>query len=302
MLLQQKRIRGTSKLKNIKDGTSLRIVVKDPELKLLEKMGFEASPKTGECILPVVIGPSTRVNAEGKIITHKDREKETCYRMIEWTYKQFCGRGETVDVTDSTYVPYERYERTQIPPLSIEFSIIEVNSSLGLSSPEFIFGTENERIIMAINVLLEYFGYCEVVSDDGDFIVNEKLIRLNWKVLPQGKYPWEKQKERLEPFLSRAKGKNREVIDKRLQSINKHEPDFTAIGQGGFSGYVIYGFTSLGLYVLESVAVNNATYVLNSNWEEVSKLSKAEILQNELHERRIIHAPGWYEEIDKLLK
>lgn len=302
MVINQKRVAGTSKLKGLTKGDEVVVAVKNPTENELKKMGFDEKPKVGECILPNIIGPSSRLNANGKYNIHRNLEKELCSRMCEWTYKQFNGPGEYIEVTDSVDVPYYRYPRTLVPPFSIEFVIDEESGYKVITSSKFTFGRDDEWIVAAINVLLEYFGYCEVLSDGFKSSIKGELIKLNWRVLPKGKVPWDKQKERILPFLTKARGANRKVVEKRLETINSKSPDFTAIGEGGFSGYVVHGFSDKGLYVLESVVVNNATYVLSANWEEISKLTKAEILKNELHEQRIIHNQSWYETIDNILK
>ena len=302
MLINQKRVAGTSKLKGLAEGNEVKVIVKNPKLDILNKMGFGEAPSIGECILPKIIGPSSRYNANGKFFIHRYQEKELCYRMIEWTYKQFNGPGESVEVTDSRDVPYYRYPRTLIAPFSIEFAIDAENSEMFLTSPLFVFGQDNEKIVTAINVLLEYFGYCEVLSEGFKSSIKGELIRLNWRILPKGKVLWEEQRTRIMPFIAKAKVSNQKVVEKRLETINSNSPDFTAIGEGGFSGYVIHGFTEKGIFVLESVEVNNATYVLSKRWEEISKLTKAEILKNELHEHRVIHNKSWYDAMSKILK
>lgn len=301
MVINQKRIMNVSKLKALELGKQIRVVMKNPEFQKLNKMGFGDDLTTGQCILPQIIGPASRLNANGKFIIHKDLKKEKCYRMVEWTYKQFAGRDDFKEVTDSTYVPYFRYQRTLIPPNALEFTIDEIDGERVLTSEQFEFGVDDNKIVTAVNVLLEYFGYCEVLSDDFSSAIKGEIIRLNWTILPKGKVAWETQKERIEPFLSKAKGNNRKVIDKRLETINSKSPDFTAIGEGGFSGYIVHGFSEKELYILESVEVNNATYVLSKNWEEISKLTKADILKNDLYEFRVIHSPGWYENIRKII-
>lgn len=96
MIIAQRRINGTSKLKRIEEGKTIRVIVRKPDSEILEKMGFNSDISVGYSILPNIVGPASKLNAEGKYDIHKDREKETCYRMLEWTYQQFCGRGQTV--------------------------------------------------------------------------------------------------------------------------------------------------------------------------------------------------------------
>ena len=54
------------------------------------------------------------------------------------------------------------------------------------------------------------------------------------------------------------------------------------------------------LYILECDHPNNATYVFDKKWEELSKLTKAEILNNQFHKCRIIHSSSWKEKFDEL--
>ena len=65
---------------------------------------------------------------------------------------------------------------------------------------------------------------------------------------------------------------------------------------------MIFGFMHRNKYVLESVYPNNATYVFGKNWEELSKLTKAEILKENLQDVRIIHNNNWQQEIRDLLE
>lgn len=301
MIISQKRVRGLSKLNNLENGTSIRVVVRAFAPADGTKMGFNPELTVGQCVLPAVCGPASRFNANGKFIIHKDREKEEKYRMVEWTYKQWKGRDDFTEVTESKAVRYLRYPRTLIEPPSIEFTIADLAGDAAISSPGFIVGVDDDKIIVAINVLLEFFGTCEILTSDMTPFLRPAIIKLNWDVLPKGNFPWGTQKTRIEPFLQKAKGANRKVIEKRHETINEKEPDFTAIGKGGFSGYVIHGFEDRELYVLESVEVNNATYIVRSEWEAISQLTKAEILRDDLYEYRVIHNEKWYEAIRGIL-
>jgi hypothetical protein len=59
--------------------------------------------------------------------------------------------------------------------------------------------------------------------------------------------------------------------------------------QHGFNGYIVFGYADLGLFVLESLEHGNATYVFGQDWEQLSALTKKEILHGGLQEERIIH-------------
>lgn len=55
------------------------------------------------------------------------------------------------------------------------------------------------------------------------------------------------------------------------------------VSAAGFSRYVVYGWGEHELYVLESTEVNNATYVLKKNWEAVSGMTKAQVLDEGMY-------------------
>lgn len=78
-----------------------------------------------------------------------------------------------------------------------------------------------------------------------------------------------------------------------MKVISHRNPDFLAIGRAGFSGYFVYGFKDKDVYVLESIHLDNATYVFNSHWKDLSQLSKSEIINSTIPHSRIIHNKKW---------
>lgn len=305
MILKQKRIRNLSKLAAIKEGTKVVPIVRveNIDVKTLLRIGFSSKLEIGESILPRVVGAITRYNSEGRIVVHRDKPKETYYIMKEWTYKKWIGGGQTEEVTDWVDVPRKRYPRTLLEPMGIEIIIMEdENHDKLVCLPEILFNESNSsRIIHEVNIMLELFGECEIVNSDLKSMYKPALKKLNWKVLPTGEIPWTQRKKELDSFIAQARGKNSDVIRKRLEAIYAHNPDFVAVGNGGFGGYLILGFEKKNLYVLESTQVNNATYILEYDWKEISKLTKAEILNNKYHKDRVIHGKKWFEEIDLFL-
>lgn len=305
VIIKQKRIRNLSKLNGVKEGTMIVPVVRVENLDKTAfiKAGFTEKLDLGETILPNKIGPITRYNADGGCLVHKDKPKETYYLMREWTYKKWVGGGDTEEVTDWVDVPRKRYPRTIIEPLALELAVMEDGRNEKLVClPSVVFNESNSKLIIhEVNIMLELFGECEIVDYNLNPILKPTLKKLNWEVFPKGKMPWIKRKATLERFIVQARGKNSGVIRKRLETIYEHNPDFVAIGNGGFSGYLILGFEEKNLYILESTQVNNATYILENQWEDISKLSKAEILNNQYHKNRVIHSKQWFEDIKALL-
>lgn len=268
----------------------------------LNAIGFTADLNIGETVLPSVVGPVTRFNAEGKNIIRRDLPKETVYRQIEWHWTERHGDRE-VEQTDFRYVPYERYPRDFVPPPSVELQIAtDSEGDKLLVASAFDYTAANyPAIAHSINVLLEIFGECEILTEDLQPIAPLATRRLNWEILPPGKQPWERVKKSVAPIIERAKKGNQGVILRRLEFMHRAAPEIIAQGRGGFSGYIVFGFPRKNLFVLESLYYGNATYVFRENWEKLSQLTKAEILSGNLQTARIVHQPGWEKEVRRLL-
>ncbi len=57
-----------------------------------------------------------------------------------------------------------------------------------------------------------------------------------------------------------------------------------------------------GVYVLESVHTNNATYVFEQDWEALSQMTKTDILSQQLQRDRVFHTNGWTEQVARILR
>ena len=271
---------------------------------ILDQIGFAHERSMGDSVLPVSdFGPVSRYNTDGRVVVHKDKPMETAYRQVEWRWKEWRGRYDTEEQSRIVDVRYKRYPRTFIPPPSVELTIGKTAASrLAILSPQIELNASNKNsVIHIINLFLEIFGCCEVFSDSLEEMVSSPLRRLNWRILPPGKYPWPKLKSQIDRLLQYMTEGNRKVIEYRLEVINSYGPEFYAIGQAGFRGYIILGFPDKSLFFLESMYFGNATYVFAENWETLSKMTKAEILGQDLHVDRIIHRQGWQQRVHQLL-
>lgn len=306
MIINQKRIRSIfPHMKRIQQNQNIVIctdISNIPDTDL-EEIGFSSDLEPGERVLPAAKGNITLFNSRGKEVPLKDQPMETHYRQQEWTWNEFRGRYDFEKRSKIVDIPYNRYPRKVIPPPSIELSIsLNTNGHKLIVSDAILFNENNhELIIHVINVFLELFGICEIRPQSLEAIVTSPVRKLNWSVLPRGRRPWAQLEPLIRPIVNNLTKGNKIVIEKRFEAINAYEPDFVAVGQAGFSGYLIFGFFERNLYILESTQTNNATYVLENNWEHLSKLTKAEILEHNLHKARIIHRANWFEEIGRAL-
>ena len=308
MIITKKRIRNINPyIRHISDGTKIIVGVSDLQRfsPILARIGFSEPYQNGQSILPPsTFGPISLYNAEGKNIVHRDQPMETAYREAEWHWQEWSGPYDRVDRSKIVDIPYKRYPRTFVEPPSVEL-VIGVGSdgqTLLVSSPIEKNEENKKALLHVINLYLEIFGECQFFTDALETILKAPLVRLNWEVLPKGEMPWEQFKKRLDPLIKRAPKGNQPVLEYRLKTINTYKPNFRAVGRGGFHGYIIHGFSKRNLFVLESIYYGNATYVFGEKWEELSKRTKAEILNEKLQKGRIIHSKGWKGKVINLMK
>jgi len=268
----------------------------------LQRVGFTSKAEVGERVLPSALGPASRYNAHGGTLVHRGQPMETVYRQIEWTWIEWHGR-DRVEKTDFRDVPYKRYPRTRVPPPAIELSIASVASGQNLVvAPPFEYRRSTAaNLMLSINLVLELFGACDILDQDLVPILAVPAMRVNWTILPKGKMPWETLKPHLDEVIGRQKPMNRKIAEHRLKVITRHGPEFAAVGRGGFAGYVVFGFPTKSLFILECVRYGNATYVLDRDWEILSQMTKAEILNNAYHKARFIHVDRWEARVARLL-
>jgi len=149
--------------------------------------------------------------------------------------------------------------------------------------------------------MLECFGEFQMVDPKNSLLIAPKVRRLHWEILPTGRYPWARAKPLVDTSLNKIPVENRAEIEFRIKTLTDKNPDFFAIGVGGFSGYFVFGYSNKDLYVLESTYLDNATYVFKEDWEQFSMLSKCEIINGPAPHQRIVHNRRWRSVMNHLL-
>lgn len=268
----------------------------------IEQFELDGLQQSGDIILPKAVGPATRRNLLGRLIVHRNQEKDPySYRML-WGRTQFCGREETEWVEDWITRHGFRYPRTQLPAENIEISLIENEKGEQFYATEQLQHNNPERWVTAANVMLEIFGFFWAIQPEEIELPLMITRRVNWHILPPGKTPFSSSEPALEKVIQTLKNKVHQNHARRsLKSICKQKPDSTMMGSAGFHGYVIFCFDRPegSFAILENIQPNNATYIIGIQWEQIAKLSKKEILENDLHLARLIHGKSWEAEIDK---
>jgi hypothetical protein len=269
----------------------------------LERAGFQLPAEVGSATLPAVVGRVSRFNAEGRWLSRRDLPKEERYigsrefQRVEWH-----GR-DRVEVSDT--VDYHRmcYVRELIPPPSVELTIANVEGTTSACSPALTYSpAQEEHNKHVVNLMLELFGKCEIVSTDLARFTPPSTKRVNWIMLPPGEHPWPRVEEHIRRFFGGKSPSVATAVLNRQEAILSFEPSAVFRGLGGFSDYIAYEFKDRGLVVLESVFYGNALYATGHDWTKISQKTKAEIIQQNLAEHRIVHTKGWVAQLASALR
>lgn len=258
---------------------------------VLEKYGYEMSKKKSELWIPLPLKKTTNENINGSWVINKElpkieREFEREYHVVDWHGNDHYG---------TCYHTRMCYQRTPIKAEEIAFS----NENDVLFSPLYKNSdTEMNTVKVAINILLEIFGQCEIWRKSKTPILplaKQKIV--SWEILGSGETDKDKLKEYVDKTIEVLPKKQRSIIKNRHEFFGMQKPDFCVLGSQNFWGYVVYGFTSKNLYFFECNRPDNATYVFKGDWKKASQLTKTEILNDHLQDERIFHTTNWKENI-----
>ncbi len=276
------------------------ITIDEEKTLKLSKIGFSSEALEGERTLPTIIGPKTRFNSNGKTIPIKTLPKETYYIEREWQWTDWSGK----DYSKIVYISRERYQREQIQAPSVELQIVEKNGQKIVITDIVEVNEKNYDLIRdKINVLLEIFGECQIFDEGYIPVIDDsKIKKINWTILRPGKKGWDGVQEEISEIIKKAKKTKRGVYSERIEYMKSLDPDFIAQGCNGYSGYIVFAFPNKNKYILENIFYGNALYVFEEDWETLSKLTKTEVLLEELYHDRIPHYPNWKEKVKENLR
>lgn len=208
MVIKKKRINSLSCLSHVEEGKNLVMALRDATRfkNVLLKLGFSENLTEGERILPSMLNPTMKRNAEPFYIKDKTKPKEQYSQILWWTRHEWAGRGETREVTDFVSIPRERYARIEFEPYNVElFLKYDEQGQLMVMTDPISYCQDNEKLLInTINIFLTNFEECEVLTENFENVMPTRIIRLNWEVLPSGDYPWERMQDDLKKYLKRV--------------------------------------------------------------------------------------------------
>lgn len=303
MIIRKRKIRKVENyLNGFAEGCEITVALTDIESHRarLTKCGFDAQFQVGDRVCPAaVFGPMSKFNSEGKDIVRKDLPMETAHRLQDWSVTDWHGQEHS----GTAYVQYQRYPRERIAPLGYELTVMENAMHNELITSEFIaVRPENmDAIKMMINLFLELFGECEILTHDLVPNIRGNIRRIQWEMIPPGAYPWERIRGRINAETEHVR-RNRRAMMSRFETINSYAPNCVAVGRAGFKGYVAFCFSNKNINILESIYSDNATYIFDDNWERLTQLTKKEIITENLARARVVHNQEWEQQIMRLLR
>lgn len=263
----------------------------DEDVHRLQRYGIR---QDASARIPTPHRSATRLNADGKWILLRDLPKKIrqfvhAYHLVDWHGQDHYG----------TCIQ-ERwcYQRELVPPAELAFIIEDdvLYSPLLANSED-----DMEHIKLAMNVILEMVGHCEIwTADKAPALPPVRQVEVPWEILRAGTRERSDWEEYVQKTVERKPKAQQVEICRRHEHLMEMGPEFCVLGAQNFFGYVVYGFPTLNLYIFESNGINNATYAFRGDWEAASMLTKMEVLSGGLQEARIYHTEQWHENIGRL--
>jgi hypothetical protein len=143
-------------------------------------------------------------------------------------------------------------------------------------------------------------GLSFLASLNSDWCLPIPSKQVNWRILPPGEHPFQTVTEYYRQLL--MGGSSKKEIWERLSAIEALGPANRYYGTDEFKGYLVFYFPDLGKAVLECPFEGNAIYVIDGDWETLSRYSKAKLLRSFSDEvKRVIHKGDWLPRLKKAL-
>ncbi len=281
-------------------GCAVKFKAQDLASGRLDHLGITLTDKGLEIpesiIPPEDQGKYSERNVNGHEIVRKDLPMETHYNSIEspnW--------GDSYNGTHTVNLPYQKYRRDFYPPRELEIVMTSQDTRPGLDTYVIAFQVQevldkgdedfDDQLFENLNLLQENVGACGVEAATVALADYVKSLHVSWEILPPGT---------LEETVERVfRGKTptveqKDVVSERYNFFQTLKPKSLVFGQSGFRRY----FGALledDLVVFENVEYGNAIYIFFDNWEELSKLSRIDLLSGKFGTsfERVIHTTGW---------
>jgi len=156
-----------------------------------------------------------------------------------------------------------------------------------------------DNLLFNLRLLREAVGHAQIFDADLSDDQFARIQRVDWKLLPPGSGD-----QVLERLASRSPVTSERLIvaRERLRILDRLGHDGYIVGEGKFARYFGVTFGDR-LVALENLEYGNALYVFEEKWEQLTQLSRTELIKRrDPSVHRIPHLPGWQSAVRKLVK
>lgn len=272
-------------------------------LKIRLENGQPSFPPT--IIPPPEIGKVSRVNVDGDEIVRRDLPMIT--KTYSWEAPNY---GDWYNGSHDVSIDRRVYRRDLVPPRDIHLNIELVGKEATINIFIFKFSLSEvlhrgdaqfkEQLLFNINLLQENVGRFDVFPSSASIHDYLKTLYVNWEILPPGE-----KENNIAKILSGFRSPSNEVRSKildRYELLEKMKPTAFIQGTSGFQRYFGAKFAN-DLVVFENLDYGNAVYVMYKDWEQLSKLSRIELLGGSYTGfDRIVHIGNWKKMLSNVVK
>lgn len=243
------------------------------------------------------VGSWSKTNVEGKLVklTHLPKVEQTRSMTVP-NYGEWWRGSHEINITQ------EVYQTRLIVPKQITLKLQLIGQEPG-ADPNYVFhisveeilnrtsSTINEGLLYDLNLLQENFGVVDVFPSSASVDDYLRTLYVNWEILPPGE-----REGNIAVILRGIRGiseQQKRNIRDRYTFLEGLRPQDFVVGSSGFSRYFGARFSE-NLVVFENVQYGNAIYVMGSNWSELSRQSRTELMKTAINDfTRIPHIGEW---------
>lgn len=155
---------------------------------------------------------------------------------------------------------------------------------------------KDEDYLYAASLARTWFGSVSVLTLDEAGVPQIPDAIFGWEFLPDGT-PDEIRAVLERRFGPRTPRDEIDIMIDRLVRVQSLQPEQRMVGTTGLQRYIGYQFGP-DFVAFENPRVGNALYILRGDWQELSQLSRSQLLASRQGEfDRIIHTANWFDKL-----
>lgn len=247
----------------------------------------------GDTVVPnIKFGKDCKQNVCG--YSYTDKTKKKIRRYVTTNYIKPYGNEDADDVAVDIY--RKCWPKIYVEPNGIEFYLTKNDKNEEFILADLTNKSNDANILTALHMFVEIYDQC-CIYNNGLKTMESKRTRCNWVMLPPGELP--------SKHLTKEHNSDQKSIKgfdiHRLEVVECENFELCVEGANGFFGY--YAYIMDKCCVLENPQYGNATYIIpKDNWEELSKLTKEQLLSNNNVLHKIIHNKNWEANFKAIIK